>query len=712
MPVYEVEDPDTGVTLELEGDSPPTEQELVQIFSQYAPPEPAQPSQAVPAQAEAPQERPQITGGRGIAGQREQQKRYDYKEAIKAQIPAYQGDISQVKEIGASPEFNEPSMQSVKASLAANLMGSDFELAQALQDQIPGTTFARDEDANLIAQFPSGGSYYLNAPGLSGQDLAKFGTRAAAFAVPGGGSLPALAVKAGLTEAALQGTEAGLGGEFNKEDIGLATVAAPVGQAIGQSVIAPAIRQGSNVVKRAFRGGEAGRQNLAAALDDFAEFGGVPSIGQGTGNPIRQGLENLSSRVLGGRPIRAAIERTTSQIQNRVRQIADNLSNVRSDDEAGRIIKQGIVGRGGFVERFQNRSSGLWQRFDDLIDENGVVNVTNTQRVLGDLVSDSEVGQILNNPLLARVRDALNANGGNVPYRELRDLRSIIGAKLGDSSLVSDIPRTQLRRMYGALSEDLRSVAASSGDDAVRALNRANAYTSAGHGRIDDFLESITNKVDLDKVYASVAKGGEGIQRLNAFKRSLRPEEWNAVASNVIRKMGRATSGNQDDVGEVFSVNKFLTDWDKLGRAKSVLFSGSPELNAYRENLNRIASAANRFKQAASEMANPSGTGQFVTNVGGIAAAAGPLAVGNVGPLAVVLTAVGMNNGAARLMTNPRFVRWLARTPGQSALPGHLSKLSTIAAASENKEDIIELLSTIESMSQQNTQQPSAQQNK
>lgn len=35
MPIYEVTDPQSGKTLELEGDSPPTEQELVEIFSSY-----------------------------------------------------------------------------------------------------------------------------------------------------------------------------------------------------------------------------------------------------------------------------------------------------------------------------------------------------------------------------------------------------------------------------------------------------------------------------------------------------------------------------------------------------------------------------------------------------------------------------------------------------------------------------------------------------
>lgn len=56
MPKYRVSDPNTGVTLQLEGDSPPTEAELVEIFSKYqkpaAPaPAPAQPRAAAPEAA-------------------------------------------------------------------------------------------------------------------------------------------------------------------------------------------------------------------------------------------------------------------------------------------------------------------------------------------------------------------------------------------------------------------------------------------------------------------------------------------------------------------------------------------------------------------------------------------------------------------------------------------------------------------------------------
>ena len=41
MPVYTVEDPVSGVVLDLEGAVPPSELELDEIFSQYRQPDPA-----------------------------------------------------------------------------------------------------------------------------------------------------------------------------------------------------------------------------------------------------------------------------------------------------------------------------------------------------------------------------------------------------------------------------------------------------------------------------------------------------------------------------------------------------------------------------------------------------------------------------------------------------------------------------------------------
>lgn len=164
-------------------------------------------------------------------------------DTIRQNVPLYSGDLESLDEIGGAPELNEMSMRALKASAAANLIGSDFELAQAIKAQVPEATFTRDEDMNLIATMPSGGSYYLNAPGFSGQDLMKLGTRFAAFTpagrgITGGGAaalLGAGAQSAGI-EAGLQGIEAGVGGEFDAEQVGMAAAGGAAGQKLGSSI--------------------------------------------------------------------------------------------------------------------------------------------------------------------------------------------------------------------------------------------------------------------------------------------------------------------------------------------------------------------------------------------------------------------------------------------------------------------------------------------
>jgi hypothetical protein len=64
MPTYRVTDPQTGKTLRLTGDSPPTEQELTEIFSQY---QPQQAEQAAPAEGQV-ETQPQGKSVAGFAG--------------------------------------------------------------------------------------------------------------------------------------------------------------------------------------------------------------------------------------------------------------------------------------------------------------------------------------------------------------------------------------------------------------------------------------------------------------------------------------------------------------------------------------------------------------------------------------------------------------------------------------------------------------------
>lgn len=102
MPTYIVTDPDTGLKLRLTGESPPTEQELEQIFSQQAQQQAQQPVE----QATTEQPR-RVATGRGIAGQRVQAQREEALSQLSPERRAFLESISPAEAalIGAGRGF-------------------------------------------------------------------------------------------------------------------------------------------------------------------------------------------------------------------------------------------------------------------------------------------------------------------------------------------------------------------------------------------------------------------------------------------------------------------------------------------------------------------------------------------------------------------------------------------------------------------------------
>lgn len=667
MPTYRVTDPETGVTLKLTGDSPPTEAELEQIFSQYSQPSksPQQAGIAQPAQEMMPE------------------------QSLDESVLAKPG-MRVLSELAAATnksifefiDFLGPN----NVNAISQLVGSDYRMPTVSETLGSDGGYMEDGLARDTVQAIGN---TVPAAVLAGQAM-----RTGAAALP----------KLSAGESAAKGTVRQMGQSTVKQDVAAGALAASggeIGEEIGGaegkligSVVAPMTAGLPIIGKEAFKSGvrKGSNRALKQSIDDFREIDSSPTLGQATGDPLREGIETRSSQIFGGGSIRRSIDKTINNMQARLKAIADDVSKTSGDVETGRVIQKGITGKDGFVARFQERSGNLWNKFDALIDPASQVNASNTQQTLNGLVRQSEVGKIFNNPMVARVKDALEASGGKVDYKTFRELRTAIGSRLGSKDLISDIPRADLKQLYGALSRDLEGLAAASGDDAVKAFARANKYTSAGHARLDDFVERIATKVDLDKVFSAMAKGGEGTQALNAMKRSLKPEEWEAVSANVIRQLGRATNANQDMAGEVFSVNKFLTDWNRLGSSKKVLFSGSKKLNDYARNLDKIARVAERVKQAGSEGANASGTGQMLANSGlgfGLAASA---VQGNWWATGGILAAISANKGASTLMSSPRFINWLAQSSTVKDLPAHIARLELIGNTEGISSELADLL--------------------
>ncbi len=486
------------------------------------------------------------------------------------------------------------------------------------------------------------------------------------------------------------GALSGAGGEIGEQ------VGGTPGKIIGSVVapMAPALVAGS--AKRLFTGVGQERQKFVSNVDDYFSAGAEkPSVGQLKESQTVQQLEKVLGSVPSGGPFRRAFDQTSRGIKNRLTNIADDISKTVGEEEAGQAIKRGLGGKGGFVDRFTARSGKLWDAVDNGIGLDTNVSINNVKQTLDDVVRDNALTDKVNNPILRELKQSVQ-DIDSIDYKSLADFRSLIGRKLGNIELVSDIPKADLKRVYGAITEDIGIAAsqavkkdssgravASIGDKVAADFARANKYTSSGHKRINDFLASVNKKVNMDDVFNAVTRGSEGVKKINSFKRSLTKSEWDVVASNMIRKLGKPPPGSRSadelqNFPDEFSIAQFVTDWNKLGKVKSAAFSGSDKLNTYRNDLDKIAAVAGKLKLAGKEGANPSGTGQSVATLaaGASVFTRDPTVIGS------VIGLMGANNIGARLMTNPKFVRWLASN-GSKQFKSQVPKLAVIANQSE-----------------------------
>jgi len=517
--------------------------------------------------------------------------------------------------------------------------------------------------------------------------------------------IPAIARQLGMTTAkgdAAYGALSGVGSELGRE------VGGDRGALVGSVAVplAPALvaQAGWAAIRKIF--GPSSLESAKNIIDDFASFGSTPTVGMMSGRQSIQGAENVSAPAMGGSPLRKASEKIAQKMQEKLGNIANNISAKEGAETAGLAVQKGITGKGGFIDNFRQNNAVLWNKSDSLIDQTIPVDLANTKAKLSQLVQGGNMGSILDNPKLSQIKDALD-NSATVDYETARKLRSSIGQKLAGNDLVSDIPRAELKQIYGALSQDIKGLAQQSSPEALKAFERANSYTSAGHTRIDDYLQRISNKVNPDQVFRDIAKGGEGVKGILTVKKSIPTEDWEVVAANVVRRLGRSSSGAQnavgdDALGDAFSINKFVTDWDKLGPARKAIFSGSEKLDRYADDLNRIARAASVVKESRSAAANASGSAQAASRYAAGSAAISSAVMLNPTPILIATAGVTFNNSGARLMANPKFVAMLAERGHKPITKGLVSSMVGLAKESSAQEaaDIYEFTKELEDASE------------
>ena len=145
------------------------------------------------------------------------------------------------------PELNSLSMRSAKTGLGTMFAGSD-EVVKVILANNPGVKVRKDAKGNYILRSADDGKEYAIPPGLSVGDIPRIiggalaVVPAARTMIASGGAKGIIggAIQAGATQTAIEGSQAATGGEFNPEDIAMATAAGAALPAAGMAVKAAA----------------------------------------------------------------------------------------------------------------------------------------------------------------------------------------------------------------------------------------------------------------------------------------------------------------------------------------------------------------------------------------------------------------------------------------------------------------------------------------
>ena len=360
--------------------------------------------------------------------------------------------------------------------------------------------------------------------------------------------------------------------------------------------------------------------------------------------------------------------------------------------------------------------TNIGKKYDDVFDEIGAeapVDITALSMLRTELLEElTRAPKALNadyQPAL-RMLDNLLADHaeGALVFGGLRQVRTGIGKNL-DKEHYSGATSAQNginKRIYGALTEDLSKVAEAASPKIAARLKGLDKefrrWKTGSSVTMDKILNLQSDEKVFNYIYMSARDNARALGRMRGH---FNDDEWSGVVATVLHRMGRAKDSVQDASGDVFSVGTFMTSWSKLSpEAKKILFKntqfgGKGGVVDELDNLAKVVSAL----KSANAVSNTSNTARtlltysLISGLGtaGATAMTGDIYSGTASGAALVGGAIIAPRTAAKLITSPVFVKWLA-TPikdAKNGLGAHLGRLAAIAKANpEIKDEIMQYL--------------------
>lgn len=508
-------------------------------------------------------------------------------------------ELEKLQNVGSAPELNAFSTDALRAGVA-QLFGSDASQEQVLQSM--GATLSQDEKGNTIVNLPSG-SYALNKPGLSPQDVTSFLANALAFTPASrAGSVLGAAAKSGATDLALQGATQAVGGE----DINPLQVAASA--ALGGAV--KGVERGAGAVSRA-ASGQISPESRASIK--FAEENSVPLH--------TTDLLQPDSRT--GRAAQATAEAIpwigTSGMRSAQQEARSNLV---SDFAA----KFGEYDPSIVVGSLKSKSSGIRRaagnRLEQVQNAMAGINIQPSraiQQIDDEITNLQKLGGAADNETISKLkvyRDELTRNAGAsgpmaMDLQQLSALRSQFRQDVkGERQALINRSEAAVNRVYSAMTGDIDSaIGKNLGNDTLRRYKQANAiYADEANKLQNTRLKNVLMKGDLTPEVVNNMLFSKNKSEVQNLYNSVGSIGRNQMRNGIIGKAIEKSDGSPD---------RFLRQLNIMSNQTGIAFKGQDA--AYIKGLKNYLEETKRAGQAG--VVTPTGQATIPFILGGASVA-------------------------------------------------------------------------------------------
>jgi hypothetical protein len=494
-------------------------------------------------------------------------------------------EIEALPTIGNAPEFSEMSSEAFKANLGTFTTGDLSEQAKIIKQQYGDrVNFRQDEKGNYIADFPSG-SYALNKPGLSLQDIPKFMGDVLAFSPAGRATtIPSAIGRSATGEALLEGGDVALGGDFD------------AGEVATSAALGGVFKGAEDLLGAAWRALRGKSPDEAAALLKSAEDSGIPIMTSDVMPP--QTFPGKVAQQTGEKiPLAGTAGAREGQQEFRVQAVDEIAQKYNSFS-----YKSIIDSLKSKKDRVKLAAGNVLESAGNKLDDAGVIPTDNTAKRINSVREElSKPGVMTQSSALDDLAEISNAVGSAPQtYSTLKENRTafrevVDGLDPTARSQLSTRAKSLLKSVEHAMTADMKAFAKNNlTPQEFMKLNKANAvYAEEAKKLTKTKLKNILDKGDFtpENVKQLLFSKNQSDMKLlyDGLTQTGRANSRAAIINKIVSDLSSRQSG--------LTPNSFASQLKKYDPQIKVFFKGKERKQL--EGLRRALEATRRAQDAA-----------------------------------------------------------------------------------------------------------------